>query len=241
MNVNRRSFIASMSAIMVTGLAGCSGVQKDINLTADPVGLSNSTIQSLDLELTEYISDSQTQEIATSSEGEPINVNFKLNILIYNSQIQEEQSNLAFVSTGSHEIVGQEVNPVSQVTPKQIIQNVTSIEDQSQIEDLGSVPLTHSEYGELEVQKYRTTIERVGEDISLINYGFTDKINETLILGIGSHLEGNTQREESIKEGLASFEVPTNAVEGKEPTDLADSTLSGVTNVDDIDMEELPF
>lgn len=241
MNIERRTFLASVGTIALGGLAGCSTIQDDINLTADPVGISKSTAGNLDLELDDYITDVQEQELSNPEDSDPIMLRFKLNILLYNSTVQNEQANLAFVSTGSHEVVGQEINPISQVTPRQIIQNVTSIEDQSQIEELGTESITHSEYGELTINKYRTTIKRFGEEITLINYGFTDKFKETLILGLGSHMEGNSQRRESIKQGLSSFDIPTDAVEGMEPTDIEESTIASVTDVEDIDMEELPF
>ena len=242
MDIDRRTFLGTTGVIAMTGLAGCSSVKGDVDLTADPVGLSSDQAADLEMQLQEYIRDTQEQELARGGdETDPIMLEFELNILTYASTVEGEQSNLAFVSTGSHKIVGQEINPVSKVTPRQIIQNVTSIEQQSDIEEIGTETITHDEYGELQITKYRTSITQLGQEFNLINYGLTEEIQDTVILGIGSHLEDNTQREESIKKGLQSFKVPTDAVSGVKPTDLADSTLSGVVDVEDINMEDLPI
>lgn len=241
MELNRRSFLTSAGVIAMGGLAGCSTVQEDINLTSEPVGLSQAQSDTLQLQLNEYITDTQTQELANPEGSEPVMLEFNLNILIYNSTVKNEQANLAFISTGSHEVVGQEVNPVSQVTPRQILQNVSSIENEAQIEKIGTETVSHPKYGELSLSKYRTTITRFSQEIDLINYGFTDKFDGTLILGIGSHLESNSERKDSIIEGLSSFKIPTEAVEGMEPKDLSESPISSVTDLEDLDIEDLPI
>lgn len=244
MNISRRQLMVSASLFGLTGLAGCSTIQQDINLASEPVGISTAKTESLDFNLNEYIQHTEEQQLYENSDQEPVTLTYKLNILLYESSRTNGLSNLGFISTGSNEVLGQEINPVGNITPKQIIQNFTSIETQTELKDVGTETLKHPKYGDLEVHKYETDVNtQLAEDpITLLHYGFTTEINngDTIVLGIGSLPTNEEERKTDIKEALRSFEVPTDIVEGIQPIDLSDSVLEGIVDTEDVNIEDLP-